>query len=176
MTVIVACENYVGSDSLVSVGDDILTLPVGQKFVIRPKFALGFAGDLRVRGLIERNITVDPALAAGQGLFLQILDQLEEILVLTSSFVRHEKGDPLTHEFDCVCVLSNGQKFIIGHDFSWHELSEEIVAIGSGSAYALGNLEATGKLGPKARIKKAVESAKKYSSSCGGETFIEKVD
>jgi len=160
MTTIIAVQGdgwcVVGWDSRISNVDDegrseIHTLGDSAKKVVQngPWF-LGAAGDLRAINILAHGFTPP---APRQTISNALLDKfvanefipsLRETLE-KAGYAPTQKEFPGKAEFESeVVACVNGRVYVIDGDYSWMSDASGLYSIGSGSAYALGALTATG--------------------------------
>lgn len=191
MTTIVAIQgdNYsvVGTDSRVSSFDDqgmafqITTLGTGTgKIAQNGRYLLGAAGDVRAINILHHvfNPPAPPFLEGGSKLDHFITQKF--IPSLRNCFENNgyamPDNDSKTHMAEhnsTILVVVNGVIYIIDGDYSWTSDRTGVYAIGSGSSYALGAIQAItgGKALPipkaKAAINKALSITSKFDPYTG---------
>jgi len=155
---------YMGGDS--AAADDNLHIVSSRKeskVFIKDKFIIGFAGSFRFGKVVQHSFEPPtPKNYDNLDKFLntEFVDVLRDACELA-------KVDPSSEEDSSEMLVGiGGRLFEFCND--WH-LGEDINnfnAAGSGTAFALGSLYSTRRIkSPNARIKLALESAERFSSS-----------
>lgn len=160
MTTIVGIQGdtfaVVCSDSRVSSFDEsglafqITTLGAGtSKIATNGKYILGAAGDVRAINILHHAFTppTPPANAYGKKLdqFItrQFIPSLRHVFDEQGySLPERENSDHLAEHSSTIIVVVHGTLYIIEGDYSWTSDTSGIYAIGTGSSYALGALQA----------------------------------
>lgn len=160
MTTIVGIQgdNYavVCTDSRISSFDDsgmafqITTLGSGtSKVAVNGRYILGAAGDVRAINILHHAFTppTPPANAYGKKLDQFITRMF--IPALRSCFeeqgyanTNRDNGAHIAEQDSTIIVVVHGTVYIIESDYSWTSDTSGIYAIGTGSSYALGALQA----------------------------------
>jgi len=160
MTTIVAVQGdgwcVIGWDSRISVTDgegrsEVHALSDSQpKVVQNGPWLMGAAGDLRAINILAHGF--NPPVPR-QGLHGSALDRfvssdfipaLREVLE-KSGYAPTLRDHPGKAEFDSELIVAvNGRAFPIDGDYSWISDASGLYAVGSGAAYAMGALTATG--------------------------------
>lgn len=161
MTTIVAIQGddycVVGTDSRVSSFDEsgmayqITTLGTGScKIAQKGRYLLGAAGDVRAINILHHAFTppLPPFKSGGS--------QLDEFITLkfipalqvcfeNTGYAMPDLAEDKTHiseQSSTILVAINGVVYIIDGDYSWTSDRTGIYAIGTGSSYALGAVQA----------------------------------
>jgi len=161
MTTIVAVQGpdycVVGTDSRISSFDEsglayqITTLGTGScKIAQKGRYLLGAAGDVRAINILHHAFTPPIPAFRGSG---ELLDQF-----ITTKFIPNlqvcfentgyampdlaEEKTHMTEQASTILVAINGAVYIIEGDYSWTSDRTGIYAIGTGSSYALGAMQA----------------------------------
>ncbi len=161
MTTIVAIQgdNYcvVGTDSRISSFDEsgmayqITTLGTGScKIAHNGKYLLGAAGDVRAINILHHAFTppVPPAKINGSALDEFITTKFIPALQVcfeNTGYAMPDLAEDKTHmseQSSTILVAVNGVVYIIDGDYSWTSDRTGIYAIGTGSSYALGAIQA----------------------------------
>lgn len=160
MTTIVGIQGdsfaVVCTDSRVSSFDEsgmafqITTLGAGtSKVATNGKYILGAAGDVRAINIIHHAFTppAPPANAYGKKLdqFItrQFIPSLRHVFDEQGySLPERDSSDHLAEHSSTIVVVVHGTLYIIEGDYSWTSDTSGIYAIGTGSSYALGALQA----------------------------------
>lgn len=160
MTTIVGIQGdtfaVVCTDSRVSSFDEsgmafqITTLGAGtSKVATNGKYILGAAGDVRAINIIHHAFTppTPPANAYGKKLdqFItrQFIPSLRHVFDEQGySLPERDSSDHLAEHSSTIVVVVHGTLYIIEGDYSWTSDTSGIYAIGTGSSYALGALQA----------------------------------
>lgn len=161
MTTIVAVQGpdycVVGTDSRISSFDEsglayqITTLGTGScKIAQKGRYLLGAAGDVRAINILHHAFTPPIPAFRGSG------EQLDQFI--TTKFIPNlqvcfentgyampdlaEEKTHMTEQASTILVAINGAVYIIEGDYSWTSDRTGIYAIGTGSSYALGAMQA----------------------------------
>jgi ATP-dependent protease HslVU (ClpYQ) peptidase subunit len=160
MTTIVGIQgdNYavICTDSRISSFDDsgmafqITTLGAGtSKVAYNGKYILGAAGDVRAINILHHAFTppAPPINAYGKKLdqfitrmFIPALRACFEEQGYANS--NRDNGAHIAEQDSTIIVVAHGTVYIIESDYSWTSDTSGIYAIGTGSSYALGALQA----------------------------------
>jgi ATP-dependent protease HslVU (ClpYQ) peptidase subunit len=191
MTTIVAIQgdtySVVGTDSRVSSFDEqgmafqITTLGTGTaKIAQNGKYLLGAAGDVRAINILHHVfVPPTPTFSEGGAKLDHFITQ-KFIPSLRNCFENHGYAMPdndtknhMAEHNSTIVVVVNGVIYIIDGDYSWTSDRTGVYAIGSGSSYALGAIQAItgGKQLPiqkaKAAINKALSITSKFDPYTG---------
>lgn len=178
MTVIVALADgdkiYLGGDSAVTSGyqQKIRAVPKVYK---RNGFLIGGAGYMVVNQIMAHITTIPPELV-DQTPFEYIVNEfLPEFRKAVKSMGQMTICHSRESTGNVFLIAYKGKIFEIGSDMNVFESSDNYLAIGSGSEYALGSLHATEKSGksPKERVDMALQAAIKFDSFCASPVGIE---
>jgi ATP-dependent protease HslVU (ClpYQ) peptidase subunit len=159
MTTIIGLQgdNYalLATDSRISTFDggfarQVSTLGAGsQKIVSNGKYLLGAAGDVRAINILHHVFTPPPAPASAKGKRLDAFMTKTFIPALRHCFEdqgyaapERDSSDHMAEHGSTVIVVVHATIYVIEGDYSWTSDTNGIYAIGSGSAYALGALQA----------------------------------
>lgn len=178
----------IGADTRISSFDDsgsayqITTLGSGStKIASNGKYLLGAAGDMRAINILH-HVFQPPAITPGlKGKKLDEFITVKFIPALRSCFDSHGYSPPagkdnehLAEQGSSIVVVVNSTIYVVETDYSWTSDIFGVYATGSGSAYALGAMQALciGKkaLTPqqaKAAINKALQIASKFDPYTG---------
>jgi ATP-dependent protease HslVU (ClpYQ) peptidase subunit len=181
MTTIVAIQGdgyaVVGTDSRVSSFDEqgmafqITTLGTGAgKIAQNGKYLLGAAGDVRAINLLH-HVFIPPAPTFNDGghrldhfITQKFIPQLRNCFENNGYAMPDNDGkNHMAEHNSTILVVINGVIYIIDGDYSWTSDRTGVYAIGSGSSYALGAIQAiTG--GKQLQIPKAKAAINKALS------------
>jgi len=160
MTTIVGVQGdgfaVVGTDSRISSFDDsgmayqITTLGAGtSKLATNGKYVLGAAGDVRAINILHHAFTPPTPAATAYGKKLDQFITRQFVPSLRACF--EEQGYALPerdssehiaeHQSQIIAII-HGTLYIVDGDYSWTSDTNGIYAIGTGSSYALGALQA----------------------------------
>jgi len=166
MTVIAALRHdnqmYMAGDRLVS-GDNLSVNISRPKVWQRDQYLFGFAGTLDAEHIAAK--FVPPTVSGSLDTFMQttFLEALDDFYT-SWSIIKDPKGGTGLSLLICV------GNYIYEHDPAYLTMTRyslPYMAIGSGSAYALGSLYSTNGQDPTNRLKLAIGSACKFSPECG---------
>ena len=187
MTTIIAVQGdgwcVIGWDSRISNVDDegrseTHVLSDSQKKVVQNgPWLLGAAGDLRAINVLSHNFVppVPRPTLSGSALdkfvSTDFVPALREVLE-KSGYAPIQKEYPGKAEFESELIVAiNGKAYSVDGDYSWITEASGLYAIGSGSAYAMGALSATGwgrsVLTARNSVLKALSVASKFDPSTG---------
>lgn len=187
MTTIVAVQGdgwcVVGWDSRISNTDDegrseTHVLSDSQKKVVQNgPWLLGAAGDLRAINILSHNFNPPiprPTLsnqALDKFISTDFIPALRETLE-KSGYAPMHREYPGKAEFESELIVAvNGRVYSIDGDYSWINEASNLYAIGSGSAYAMGALTATGwgrsVLTARNAVMKALSVASRFDPGTG---------
>ena len=199
MTTIVAIQgdtySVVGTDSRVSSFDEsgmayqITTLGTGTaKVAINGRYLLGAAGDVRAINILHHAFTPpNPSFKTNgpnldQFITQKFIPALRECFESTG-YARpdHDEKNHIAEHSSTILVVINGMIYIIDGDYSWTSDRTGVYAIGTGSSYALGALQAItdGKQltvqKAKTAINKALSITSKFDPYTGApfQTFVQ---
>lgn len=167
MTCIVAISHngkvYMGGDAAAAEeGSNIISARKEPKIFIKNQYLIGYSGSFRFGKVVQHS-------------FIPPKPQMDDLdKFLNTAFVsalkevcESSKVDPSSEEDSSemlVCV--GGRIFEFCNDWHFGEDINDFNAIGSGSSFALGSLYSTRqKRDQNARVKAALESAERFSSS-----------
>jgi ATP-dependent protease HslVU (ClpYQ) peptidase subunit len=191
MTTIVAIQgdgySVVGTDSRVSSFDEqgmafqITTLGTGTgKIAQNGKYLLGAAGDVRAINILHHVFNPPTPAFSDGGVKLDHFITQKFIPQLRNCFENNGYAMPdndskshMAEHNSTILVVINGVIYIIDGDYSWTSDRTGVYAIGSGSSYALGAIQAItgGKPLPipkaKAAINKALSITSKFDPYTG---------
>lgn len=160
MTTIVGIQgdNYavICTDSRISSFDDsgmafqITTLGAGtSKVATNGKYILGAAGDVRAINILHHAFTPPPPPAHAYGKKLDQFITRMFIPALRTCFEEQgyansnrDNGAHIAEQDSTIIAVVHGTVYIIESDYSWTSDTSGIYAIGTGSSYALGALQA----------------------------------
>lgn len=160
MTTIVAIQGdgyaVIGTDSRVSSFDEtgmayqITTLGTGTaKVAANGRYLLGAAGDVRAINILHHAFSPpNPSFKTGGGHLDQFITQkfipaLRECFEVTGyATPDNDQKNHIAEHSSTILVVLNGVIYIIDGDYSWTSDRTGVYAIGSGSSYALGAIQA----------------------------------
>lgn len=190
MTTVIAYRTdddiYFASDSRVSAGHshDELDRP---KFFRRGPVTFGGAGFLRVLNVVETFEPPNLGKAGKADPRGYVLNRLVPALVkhmANHEFLSRDEGR--AENGGVLVAAVRGRLFEIGWDFSVQETAGDVVALGSGSTYALGYLDAARDFMDLAAVEASIESmeclllnalasAEDHDSGTGGTHYVARV-
>jgi ATP-dependent protease HslVU (ClpYQ) peptidase subunit len=199
MTTIVAIQgdsySVVGTDSRVSSFDEsgmayqITTLGTGTaKVAVNGRYLLGAAGDVRAINILHHAFTPpNPSFKTtgpnlDQFITQKFIPALRECFESTGyATPDHDEKNHMAEHSSTILVVINGMIYIIDGDYSWTSDRTGVYAIGTGSSYALGALQAItdGKQltvqKAKTAINKALSITSKFDPYTGApfQTFVQ---
>lgn len=155
---------YIGGDSC-TFSDNHYELPPYPKAYIKKGVAFGFSGIKREAQIIRYSFDPPDFKNIESLMNYMCIDFVDELKSnIEKRFQLNKETD--SHSGSCL-VCMHGHIFSVGSDFSITERSDTFDAIGSGKNYALGALHSTQDWDDgEARIRHALETAEKFSSSC----------
>ena len=160
MTTIVGIQgdsySVICTDSRISSFDDsgmafqVTTLGAGtSKVATNGKYILGGAGDVRALNILHHSFTppTPPANAYGKRLdqFItrQFIPALRNVFEEQGYATQNrEAAGPIAEHGSTIMVAVHGTIYVIESDYGWTSDSTGVYAIGTGSSYALGALQA----------------------------------
>lgn len=153
---------YMGGDSAGIAGYD-LVVRADQKVFTKGPMVFGFAGSFRMGQILRYALTVPAQTEADveQYLATTFIDAVRQILREKGSATRNNELESNEGQF---LVGYQGRLFRIDHDYQVGEAHDDFVAIGCGDAIAQGALHATPDLEPRARLRRALAAAERYSA------------
>ena len=185
MTTIVAIQgdgySVIGTDSRISSFDEsgmayqITTLGTGtSKIAANGRYLLGAAGDVRAINLLHHVFMPPNPTFTDSGARLDHFITQKFIPALRNCFENHGYAMPdgndsknhIAEHSSQILVVINGVIYIIDGDYSWTSDRTGVYAIGTGSSYALGAIQAIagGKQLPIAKAKTAINKALSITS------------
>jgi ATP-dependent protease HslVU (ClpYQ) peptidase subunit len=160
MTTIVAIQGdgfaVIGTDSRISSFDEsgmayqITTLGTGtSKIASNGRYLLGAAGDVRAINILHHAFTPPVPNFKTSGTHLDQFITLKFIPALRACFEETGYATPdndekshMAEQASTILVVINGVIYIIDGDYSWTSDRTGVYAIGTGSSYALGAIQA----------------------------------
>jgi ATP-dependent protease HslVU (ClpYQ) peptidase subunit len=160
MTTIVAIQgddySVIGTDSRISSFDEsgmafqITTLGTGtSKVAQNGRYLLGAAGDVRAINILHHAFTPPTPSFKTSGSHLdqfitqKFIPALRECFEETGyAMPENDQSSHIAEQSSTILVVINGVVYIIDGDYSWTSDRTGIYAIGTGSSYALGALQA----------------------------------
>ena len=160
MTTIVAIQGdgfaVIGTDSRISSFDEsglayqITTLGTGtSKIAANGRYLLGAAGDVRAINILHHAFTPPVPNFKTSGTHLDQFITLKFIPALRACFEETGYATPdndekshMAEQASTILVVINGVIYIIDGDYSWTSDRTGVYAIGTGSSYALGAIQA----------------------------------
>jgi ATP-dependent protease HslVU (ClpYQ) peptidase subunit len=160
MTTIVAIQGdgfaVIGTDSRISSFDEsgmayqITTLGTGtSKIEANGRYLLGAAGDVRAINILHHAFTPPVPNFKTSGTHLDQFITLKFIPALRACFEETGYATPdndekshMAEQASTILVVINGVIYIIDGDYSWTSDRTGVYAIGTGSSYALGAIQA----------------------------------
>jgi ATP-dependent protease HslVU (ClpYQ) peptidase subunit len=154
---------YIGGDSAVSTGDNLVQTMADPKVWTKGQFIFGYAGTLRAGQIIKYNFKIPPICDRDSMEYLVIgfVDAMRKTLKKAGAAKEENKEEEQSNQF---LIGYKGRLFEIDEGYGVCEVADEFTAIGSGTEYALGSLQTTKGLEPDYRIIKALEAAAHFTS------------
>jgi len=175
MTCIVGLEAegkvFIGGDSAAARGWDIFPTRLRKVFK-REKFLIGYTTSFRMGQLLQCKLTVREREEDEDDLNYLVVGFVEAVrdCLKTGGFTKVKDEKEEGGEF---LVGYDGRLYRIESDFQVNSSRNGLMAAGSGEAYALGNLLATGHLAPRKRIVAALRAAARFSNGVCPPFYVE---
>lgn len=151
----------IGGDHAVNDGDRVHIMGPPKVFK-RGRFVIGYCGSLRIGQLIEHSLTIPPGISKKGPLKYLITDfanAMRNCLNMAGAARKDKEEEEQENRF---IVGVEGRLFEIDESYAVCELTDGMVAIGSGVEFALGSLHSTVGEDPKIRVEKALAAAAYY--------------
>ena len=153
---------YIGGDSAVSDGDQVQIMS-DKKVWSKGQFLFGYAGDLRTGQVVKYRMKIPPINGKKpmEYMVTSFTDAMRKSLKKAGAAREENKEEENNNQF---LIGFKGRLFEIDPSYGVCEMTDEYVAIGSGSEYAFGSLHTTIGLKPEDRILKALEAAAHFNA------------
>lgn len=154
---------YIGGDSAVSTGDNLVQIMADPKVWSKGQFIFGYAGTLRAGQIIKYNLKIPPVNNREpiEYMVTAFVDSMRKTLKKAGAAKEEHKEEEHPNQF---LVGFRGHLYELDESYGVCEVADEFVAIGSGTEYALGSLHTTKGLEPDYRILKALEASAHFNN------------
>ena len=133
-----------------------------EKVFRRGPFLIGYTTSFRMGQLLEHQLQVasQPKNISNMNFMVTHFIEAVRQLLKERGFAKVEANNESGGQF---LVAYRGTLYSIDSDFQVGEMADNFDAIGSGSDFALGALQATARIAPRARVKRALEVATHFN-------------
>lgn len=153
---------WIGADSAVSDGWEIRTLNENKVFKVG-ELLFGFAGSPRIMQIIQYHLALSQSNAYHDDRTFLVRVLVEDMRAILETYGIDKDSYDLGKS-SCI-VGYRGEIYTIYSDFQLHSVNDNLLAIGSGSSYALGAMHVLKELEPKKRILKALEASAYFATT-----------
>tara|TARA_R100001244_G_scaffold25113_2_gene25438 strand:+ start:92346 stop:93020 length:675 start_codon:yes stop_codon:yes gene_type:complete len=168
-------EIIIGGDHAINDGERI-HLMLQPKVFKKGQFTIGYCGSLRVGQVIQYGLKIPPGFRKKdlhEYMVINFANSMRNCLNLAGPL--KTEGDVQQENRFLISFL--GRLFEIDESYSVTEVSDGMIAIGSGVEFALGSLHATkDDKDSYGRVKKALEAAAYYSQTVSAPFTIHKIN
>lgn len=153
---------WIGADSATSDGYEIRTLNEDKVFRVN-EFLFGFAGSPRISQIIQHHLAISQTNKFLDNKTFLIKVLIEDIRVTLETYGIDKDSSDLLHS---VCIVGyRSELYSIYSDFQLHGVADNVLAVGSGSSYALGAMHVLKELEPRKRILKALNASAYFATT-----------
>ena len=164
---------WMGGDSAgVDCGSMCLVVRKDEKVFIRNNFIMGFTSSFRMGNLLRYSLYLPPQ-----------IEGATNIEYMNTSFIDAVRGCFKAGGFTSISEYKeSGGTFIVGYRGALYEIeddfqvampADDFISCGCGSSFCMGSLYSTIGWDPETRIKKALESAERFSAGVRGPFVIQ---
>ena len=167
---------WLAGDSTVSIGDNLRYALADGKIVRKGEMLIGVAGSIHALNAVRHGLVLAPQLKGiddDRYIIREVAGQIRALLAAGED----NDNDDLDSDNECNLVVAyRGKLYVTYGDLDFIRVTLPYVAIGSGTAFALGALAAQKSvINPENRLHIALEVAAAFCSSVGAPFTVEKL-